>query len=41
MPAALPFTVEDLHERMTTEITNNNHRLASAAFVSLTHTMQH
>ena len=41
MPAALPFTVEDLHKRITTEITHNNHRVASAACVSLTHTMQH
>ena len=41
MPAAHPFTVEDLHERITTEVTNNNHRVASAACVSLTHTMQH
>ena len=43
MPAALPFTVEDLNKGITTEFTftNSNHGLASTAFVSLTHTVQH
>ena len=40
MPAAPPFTVEGLHERITTEITNNNHWVASAKCVSLTRKMQ-